>query len=902
MKINGSLSELIKRIISVAQNKMGIRFEVDNLQFCLLVLAGGALLAPIALCQELPPGPVRAFTDQGVITTRQQITPAGVQSAFQGAVYGAIFDRNPSLVWVLTANDLIELDWRSNRVLRRIELHGDSGLQSLRYDAERQRVLYTVATKSATRKQPQPYWKYTVQGNDLQLFSTEGDGQKLVMGNVGTEVSGAMDISGDTAALPLIRDDQIALVDLVGKLPVRRISTAIAPSAVVLSRDAKVAWVSNWGGRKTSAGERTAPTGYSETADRVLVDGRGIASSGTINRIDLTTGETTHSLEVGLQPTAMVWDQAHSLLYVATSNEDAVTVVDTAQKRVLSKIDLQPFLTKVRGIAPTALALSPDGGTLYAACGGINAVAVIATHTRKIQGMIPTGWYPDAIMVSPDGSYLGIATLLGQGSGWRGEPKRRYAHANRGSLAIVPVPSPAQLASYTVAVAEDNRLPFLQQQPSRESSLPAALPVPARSGDPSKVEHVIYIIKENRTYDQVFGDLPEGNGNPSLEMFGEDIAPNHHRLAREFTLFDNFYATGRDSADGHQWVTQSNETPYVMLHGYRGRSYPAQGNDPIAYSSGGFLWDAALKMHKTVRVYGEFAGHMPETEIERVSLLKRWKQGTDWSHYWNVTAPIAPLNKILAHNYPTAAGAIPDQIRADIFLHDLHEWEKTGQMPNLIYMDLPSDHTLGSYPGTSSVKAMVADNDLALGRVVEGITHSHFWSNTVIMVVEDDAQDGVDHVDGHRTVALAISPYTRRGYVDSTFYSQTSMMKTIELMLGLPSLSLFDLIANDMRAAFQDKADLTPYVSVLPKQSLFDLNPPLIATSGAERKATLASMRWRWDIPDAAPEDQLNRIIWSQARGWNTPYPKIGRGAFSASLPAIRSVPEDRRTETGNKE
>jgi hypothetical protein len=215
-------------------------------------------------------------------------------------------------------------------------------------------------------------------------------------------------------------------------------------------------------------------------------------------------------------------------------------------------------------------------------------------------------------------------------------------------------------------------------------------------------------------------------------------------------------------------------------------------------------------------------------------------------------------------------------------------------MPNLIYMDLPSDHTLGSYPGTSSVKAMVADNDLALGRIVDAVTHSIFWNKTAIMVVEDDAQDGVDHVDGHRTVALAISPYTRRGYVDSTFYSQTSMMKTIELILGLPPLTLFDRIANDMRAAFQDQSDLTPYTSVVPKQSLFDLNPPLKATTGPARKATEASLKMRWDVPDANPEGQLNRIIWHQVRGWNVPYPVIRRGVFSTADPIASSDVDER--------
>jgi hypothetical protein len=847
------------------------------------------ILPGLALCADKHPDAVRAFTDPGVITTRQQITPAGVQSSFEGAVYGAVFDRDSSLVWILNANELVALDWRSNRVVHRIEVHGNPGLHGLSYDAERRRVLYTSTAKSPTRKQPQPFWKYWIRATDVQLLTTDGDREKVVAGNVGSEISGAMAISGHRAAIPLIQNNAVAIVDLNGQIAEKTIPTGIAPFGVVLSHDGKVAWVSNWGGRRAAPDERADRSGYSETADRILVDSRGVASSGTISRIDLSTGEVTHSFEVGLHPTGMVWDQAHNRLYVATTNQDAVSVVDTAQNRMLSRIDLQPFPRKVIGIAPTALALSPDGAELYAACGGINAIAVIDARTRKIKGMIPTAWYPDAVEVSPDGGNLLIGSLLGYGSGWRDDPKRRYVHDNRGSVAVVRIPSPAQLASYTTAVAENNRAALLQPSLPVAAPRPAAQPVPMRSGDPSQIDHVIYIIKENRTYDQVFGDMPEGNGDPSLEMFGEDVAPNHHRLACQFTLFDNFYAVGRDSADGHQWVTQANETDYVMLHGYEGRSYPAQGNDPIAYSSGGFLWDAALRMHKTVRVYGEFAGHMTESETDRVALLDRWKKGADWTNYWNVSAPIGPMNKILAHNYPTAAGAIPDQVRAEIFLHDLHEWEKTGQMPNLIYMDLPSDHTLGAYPGTSTVKAMVADNDLALGRIVEALTHSKFWNKTAIMVVEDDAQDGVDHVDGHRTVALAISPYTRRGYVDSTFYSHTSMMKTIELMLGLPSLTLFDLIATDMRPAFQDRADLTPYDSVVPKQSLFDLNPVLKATSGPERKAARDSLRWRWDIPDAAPEEQLNRIIWNQVRGWDTPYPEARRGAFSAAPPVSRS-------------
>jgi hypothetical protein len=262
-------------------------------------------------------------------------------------------------------------------------------------------------------------------------------------------------------------------------------------------------------------------------------------------------------------------------------------------------------------------------------------------------------------------------------------------------------------------------------------------------------------------------------------------------------------------------------------------------------------------------------------------LLDRWKNGGEFGAEWNVTAPIQPLNRILAHNYPAYSTAIPDVIRAQIFLIGLKQWETDGRMPNLTLVQLPSNHTYGADPGTSSAKAMVADNDLALGEIVEGLTRSRFWEKMAIFIVEDDAQDGVDHVDGHRTVALVASPYIRRGYVDSTFYSHQSILKTIELMLRLPTLSLFDLIANDMRASFQDTPVLDTYEHVQPKQSLFDVNPSVQVLRGQARKDALASMKMRWNIPDAAPTERLNRILWRQVRGAKTPYPGANHAAFA---------------------
>jgi YVTN family beta-propeller protein len=679
--------------------------------------------------------------------------------------------------------------------------------------------------------------------------------------------------------VPLIAQNALAIVDLAGRRPPATVKTGIAPFGVALNREGTVAYVTNWGGRLPRNGDLTAKTGAEQDADSVVVDARGIASTGTVTRIDLKTMTQSGAIAVGLHPTAIVWDEPRHRLYVANTNQDSVSAIDTESNRVVRTIEIQPFPQKARGIAPTALAVSADGSRLYAACGGINAVAVISPADGRVAGLIPTAWYPIALSLSPDGKQLAVGTLLGPGSSSDENHKTgRYVHANRGSVAVLPSPDCSQLASYTTAVAENNHM-TLAPAARPPSSMPRA--VPERAGDASLIEHVVYIIKENRTYDQVFGDIPKGNGDPSLVMFGEAVTTNQHRLAEQFVLLDNFYATGGNSGDGHQWVTQANETSYCLWPGYIGRSYPFDGADPIAPASGGFLWDAALARHKTVRIFGEYAGRTATSAADRMKMLEEWKRGADFTARWNITAPIAPLNKILARNYPAYSTAIPDVARAQIFLAEVKKWESAGAMPNLVMVQLPSNHTAGTTAARSTPKAMVADNDYALGQMVEALTRTPFWKKMAIFVVEDDAQNGVDHVDGHRTVALAISPYTRRGAVDSTFYSHQSIVKTIELMLGLPTLSLFDLIANEMRNSFQAEPDFTPYAAVEPKQSLFELNPPLSSLRGAARKAAAASAKMRFEIPDAAPVEKLNRIVWGSVRGWTTPYPGARQAAFS---------------------
>jgi len=808
----------------------------------------------------------RTVSDPGVITTRQAITPAGVQSVFDGRVYGVAFGKTPAEVWVLRSGEIDLLDWQANKAVARVKFQGAAGLGGIRYDASADRALATIANRG-----------------EAELWSIRRDGSHTAWKLGASANSGALAVTGRIAAVPLIHGNMLAFADLEKGI-VRTVKTEIAPFGAAISRDSNTVYVTNWGGRVPKPGDLTAPTGHAITADQVVTDERGIASTGTVSRIDLIMGVVEKNISVGLHPTAIVWDEPSARLYVANTNRDTISVIDTAQDKVIATFALQPFSRKTAGIAPTALAV--DEKNLYVACGGINAVAVLDRSTGKQKGLIPTAWYPESLSVL-DG-HLAIGTLLGVGSGFQGDPKRRYVHANRGSVQVLPLPDVAQLASFTNAVTVNNRMaiPPAEEKP-RARTKPA--PVPERAGEPSTIDHIVYIVKENRTYDQVLGDLGKGNGDASMAIYGQTVTPNQHKLARDFVTLDNFYAAGGNSADGHQWLTQANETAYCMWPGYEGRSYPYDGSDPLAPSAGGFLWEAAQRAKKTVRVFGEYAGETSTPRTARAELLERWKNGGDFTAKWNITAPIAPMNNILARNFPAYSTNIPDVVRAQIFIAELKTWDT---MPNLTLIQLPADHTQGTTAGASTPKAMVADNDYAVGLIVEALSHSKFWKSMQIFVIEDDAQGGVDHVDGHRTVALAVGPYVKRGAVDSSFYSNPGMVKTIELMLGLPSMSLFDLIAADMRASFTDKPDVTPYDAEKPTHDLFEVNPPLKALHGAVRRAAEASARMEFDQPDRAPSGKLNRILWFDAKGYSVKYPAVARSVFA---PMAMDVDDDDR-------
>jgi hypothetical protein len=540
------------------------------------------------------------------------------------------------------------------------------------------------------------------------------------------------------------------------------------------------------------------------------------------------------------------------------------------------------------GSGCNALALSPDGGTLYAACATNNCVAVIRLGRNAAEvegerparstlaGLIPTAWYPGAVLLSADGKRLFVANVKGVGSLSQPRPvaEGKNTHDFLGSVSLIDVPDDRRLAEYTKQVNANNRLAYSLAGLEKPRPDARPVPVPARHGEPSVIRHVVYVIKENRSYDQILGDMKEGNGDPKLCLFGEDVTPNQHALARQFTLFDNFYCSGALSATGHEWTDAAYVTDYLeKTFGGFTRSYPVDGDDALAFASSGFLWDNALARRRTFRNYGEFTktAYAPAKVTWR-DVYDDYKNGTAKVKI-DVRPNVASLRPYTHPHYPGFPLVTPDAYRARLFLDDLKEYERKGDLPNLAVVFLPCDHTTGTHPGFPTPRAMIADNDLALGRIVEGLSKSKFWPHLCVFVVEDDPQFGLDHVDGHRSVLQVISPYTRRKFVDHANYNQTGVVKTMELMLGLPPMNQFDLSATTLRGCFTDRPDLTPFTSVPNRVPLDEMNPPLVRLKGPALEWARKSLAMDFDKEDEADEDTLNRVLWHSVRGYDVPYP-----------------------------
>ncbi|MHB1556548.1 MAG: beta-propeller fold lactonase family protein [Isosphaeraceae bacterium] len=595
---------------------------------------------------------------------------------------------------------------------------------------------------------------------------------------------------------------------------------------------------------------------------------------------------TVARIAVGEHPNQIAVHPSDDRIFVACASSNCVSVIDTRRGIVTETIHTALFPRAPEGSTPDALAIAPDGKTLYVANADNNCIAAIdiaAPGRSQVKGFIPTGWYPTAVAVTPDGKNLLVGVGKGNitkanpidpdkakaaarpGETYRGRLYPYIGTTLSGALSIVPVPDDRSLARYTETVYRN--CPYSDKLLT-DAPHPEKTAIPTKVGEPSPIQHVLYIIKENRTYDQVFGDLSRGNGDPSLVMFGRDVTPNHHKLAEEFVILDNLYCNGHVSADGHPWSTMAYNTDYVARNWALTYSSRAGIHDDdegeLSNAPSGYLWDACARAGLSYRSYGEYGRRVSQPDGSL-----------------RIEGAVPGLVGHMGPDYgvPAARGAhVRDTDRAETFLKEFREFEEKGTLPRFMVMSLGEDHTSGTRPGSFTPQACVASNDLALGRIVDAVTHSKSWPRMAIFVIEDDAQNGPDHVDAHRTVGLVISPYTRRKHLDSSQYSTVSMIRTMELILGLSPLSQYDAAARPMFASFTDRPDLASYGAEPARIDLNAVNAP--TAYGAER-----SMKMDFDEYDRVDDFELNEILWRAIKGKDAPIPPAVRRAIAYRAP-----------------
>ncbi len=680
-------------------------------------------------------------------------------------------------------------------------------------------------------------------------------------------------IIGNHMFVCISRSNLLAEVDLTEAKVLRSIPVDGAPFDVELAPDGKRAWVSCWGGEIPS--EREKQPKSSGTA--VRVDRRGVVRSASLITVDLTTEKITQRTAVALQPMQILAHPDGKRLLLAHGNADGITVLDTNSLRKQAQISVKPDRRLPYGSMPNALALSDDGKTVFTTNGGDNAVAVVDLEKRRVKGFIPTGWYPGAIVRR--GSDLWIADVKGLGMR---EPQKGGGYSvygYSGLIQCVPIPDDPTLKTMTATASESAgvREALMAVEHSRK---PSVHPIPEKLGESSPIEHVVYILKENRTYDQVLGDMKEGDGDPRLCIFGEEVTPNHHAISREFALLDNFYCNGVLSADGHSWAMEGAVTGYLeKSFGGFTRSYPYGGDDPINASMNGFLWDHVLAAGLTFQNFGEFDTATTKPKRSWVQLFAEHKAGA-YATQFPKSIIVERMKTFSDPDFPGWDLNIPDQVRADIFLN---RFAKMRTMANMTIIYLPQDHTAGTSPKIPTPRAFVADNDLAVGRIVDTLSHSKFWPKMAIFVMEDDPQNGFDHVDGHRSPCLVISPYARRKVTVSEFYNQTSVIHTMLRILGIRPLTSFTALSPVMSTVFTDTPDLTPYVCKLNQIPLDELNKPKSAMSPFEKRWADATAHQDLTKVDAIDDDTMNRILWHSVRG-TEPYPAAWAGAHGRGL------------------
>ncbi len=645
---------------------------------------------------------------------------------------------------------------------------------------------------------------------------------------------------------------EIWVVDPDSLARVKTIAVGQHPIACTFGADERHLYVSNWGSRSVSV-------------------------------VDTKNDREVRDIPVGLRPNDSTLSP-DGRLFVACSGDNTVYVIQTRSlekvgpdasptrrlpERTREIISASLYPQSPEGSTPDAVAVSPDGKTLFVANADNNNVMVVdisnalSEDARRngesvsvVNGFIPVGWYPTALCVSPDNQTLIVANGKGLSSKpnypAQGDSPRKLhkpppfdyiAQLFQGSLSFISRPDSAQMAAYTEQVRRNS--PYTPES-LRRAPITSHSIIPDRIGQPCPIKYVLYIIKENRTYDQVMGDMkdargnPIGNGDPNLTIYGESVTPNHHQIARDYVLLDNLYCNGEVSVDGHSWcdaaiATDFKQRSWIISYSKHGR---LPGNEEMDTPAAGYLWDLCKRHGITFKNYGEGSARVPNVN------RGRWTGARDME-------------------------------KVKWWINDLQVAEKTGQLPQFTIMSLGENHTKGTTPGAFTPDACVASNDIGLGEIVAAATRSRFWKEMAIFVIEDDAQNGPDHVDAHRTVGLVISPFCKRGHVDSTLYTTASMIRTMELILGLPPMTQYDAGATPMFDCFQNIPVMAAYHRLTPQVDLYAKNTE--KSPGARQSARMNFREY-----DRAPEDELNRILWAAAKGPDAPYPTpIHRAIFS---------------------
>ncbi len=838
-----------------------------------------------------------AGENRTVLPVNQVLVPAGTQIPLPGLRPQALALSPDGRLLAVSGktSELVIIDPALGTIAQRVALPDPPSANILEPDQKGQ-VSYTGLVFSPDGSR---LYLSNVNGS-IEVFSVSEDGTVIPSHSIllppadaprrKKEIPAGLALSTDGRWLYVCANlsNRLLVIDAHTNTVTQIFDVGVAPYDVRLV-DGK-AYVSNWGGRRPKPGDLTGPAGRGTV---VKVDPvTHIANEGSVSIIDIASGSTKEIL-VQLHSSALAVSHDGRYVVCANAASDNLSVIDTRSDTIVETIWVKASPADLFGASPNALCFSPDGKRLFVANGTQNAIAVVnfdpQDRESSLLGLIPVGWFPGALSFHTKHRMLCVANIKGLPV----EPKQDRTtggqgfntHHYHGSVSLVPVPNQNELKSFTEVVYANYHRERISGALEKPRSNQPPRPVPERIGEPSVFKHVVYIIKENRTYDQVLGDVPEGNGDPSLCLFGEQVTPNQHKMAREFVLFDNTYCCGILSADGHQWSTTAFGTDYLekSFAGWP-RSYPdgmgPDDADALAYAPSGFIWDNALRNKVSIWNFGEFV--QPEcrwTDSER-------KGQPQWKDYWeeylhgqgDVVIGSEPTIETIRPFTPTDTVGwimeVPDVWRARYITEQIAAWEREGQMPQLILICLPNDHTSGTRAGSPTPAACAADNDLAFGRIIEAFSHSRFWKDMVIFGIEDDPQNGFDHVSGYRTTAYCISPYTKRGTVVSTQYNTTSLLRTIEQILGLPPMNQFDATATPMFDCFTTTPDFTPFEAVPNQIPLDQMNPDPkdIADSLLRQNARIsASLNFR--RIDACPEDTLNRILWHAIKGSSAPYP-----------------------------